>query len=546
MSNDLKFSDIKDKINNRFIHNGWVTLYKNYDSIENEHTGTFFSALINKTEISRVMNVYNWDLSIGSGRPGFEIEYSNGVQKSKYIRFYDKSIQPIVIYRSEFGNKQKYLELSEEFRLYHNLFEEYVDSNNKKYIYVDSNGDDEIVAQISENEVLVKLRFIKDYISARNMNLIIYFDVMRFSEKTMQELEINELNETITENFYIYNHLIVDIQNTPIRNDKTQSWIMGKVLIPEIANYNPNIYDNMNENNGRYEEYIIGYDENGNVETFSCDEDKLSNYFGKNPGSPNYLTPIYFSNEVLKKYYDNPNKYSVDDGRIHCTGVWILRLDNSCRDYVTVFLGDLGKLNYKEQLYWKSYNIKPEKGLSRTGFKRAFLGEPTDPDNPDLYFKMRYRIFNDRWKEKYGWFLFKPLSKNDEHYFTSFHLLTTNNNEKEFDEQILAITKIIIDSLNERELQKGISNLDDGDKGIDKFDKFLKEKGMSFEEMIKFIRYLQSLRSTSVAHRRSENNKKLNETLKYFHIGEKDLKKVLENIIIDIIKIFNTLEKHFI
>ena len=493
-----------------------------------------------------LLNRYNWDLLIGNGGPGFIFYYKNNKERAEYKRFSDEGIEPFIYYRSEFGIKPSYFELSEEFRLYYNLFEEYVDLDNRNYIYIDSNGDEEVVAQIKPGEIIVKLRFIKNYISVKGMFLIIFFEMMRFSEKTITELNIQKKDKTIRKQNYIYNHLICDISNMHIRNDKTQSWLMGKVAIKGIENYKPSHYDEMDENYGKYAEFKIGYDEYGNIKTYTCNEDELSNYFGKNPDAPHYLTPVYFNCEVLNKYYNNPQKYTVEDGCIYCKGIWSLRVDNSCRDYVIVFLGDLGKLSYKEQLYWKSYNINPEKGMSSTGFKRAFLGQFSDPDNPDLYFKMRYKQFNENWNNKFGWFLFKPLSKEDEHYFSSFHLLTSENNEKEFDEQVLAITKIIIDSLNEKELQKNLNNLEKNDKGIDKFEKYLASNNLNFLYMIQFIRNLQSLRSSTVVHRRSAKNKKALEILRYFAIGKRSLKDILEEIIIKIIWIFNTLEKRLL
>ncbi|MCL5772317.1 MAG: hypothetical protein M1479_08595 [Actinobacteria bacterium] len=546
MTKDFMFSDIKNRIKQQFINNGWVTIYKNLDSVGMIDNGAIYCALVNNSNINNILDKYNWDLLIGHGRPGFEFYYKNNEERAEYKKFFEDGIEPFIYYRCEFGTKPSYLELSEEFRLYYNLFEEYIDIFNKNYIYIDSNGDEEVVVQIKPGEVIIKLRFIKNYISVRDMCLVVFFEMMRFSEKTVSELNIQKKNKTIKGGYYIYNHLIRDISSMHIRNDKIQSWIMGKVIIKGLDNYKPSHEDEMDENYNKYTNFNIGYDENGNIKTCTCDENKLSNYFGKNPKAPHYLTPVYFSCEVLNKYYDNPQKYTVEDGCIYCKGTWSLRVDNSCRNYVVVFLGDLGKLNYKEQLYWKSYNINPEKGMSSTGFKRAFLGMFTDPNNPDLYFKMRFKQFNEKWKNKFGWILFKTLSKEDEHYFSTFHLLTSENNDKEFDGQILAITKIIIDSLNEKELQKSIENLEKDEKGIDKFEKFLITRNLNSPDMIQFLRNLQSLRSTTVAHRRSIKNKKALEILKYFDIGKKSLKDVLEDIIVRVIWIFNTLENRLL
>lgn len=191
----------------------------------------------------------------------------------------------------------------------------------------------------------------------------------------------------------------------------------------------------------------------------------------------------------MNKYYANPKKYSVEDGYVRCNGVWGLRLDNSCKDYVIVLLGDLGKnLHHNEQLYWRSCNIPPQKGgLSHTAFTRWIEGDLCNPDSPDLYLKMRYSQFGKLWSKKFGWYLFKPLSEKDSHYFQTLHLLTTANNSKEFDEQILAITKIFIDSLNEKELVKGVSIMKENPKGIDKFEGFLENNNLKNAEMITFF-----------------------------------------------------------
>ena len=82
--------------------------------------------------------------------------------------------------------------------------------------------------------------------------------------------------------------------------------------------------------------------------------------------------------------------------------------------------------------------------------------------------------------------------------------------------------------------------LEAGAKSIDKLEIFLKIKGFDLADMIRFLRNVQLLRSTTVAHRRSRSeNSKLND---YFQFGTKDLKAIFEDIIIKMIWMFNTLE----
>jgi hypothetical protein len=83
---------------------------------------------------------------------------------------------------------------------------------------------------------------------------------------------------------------------------------------------------------------------------------------------------------VLQKYYDNPEKYSVEDGYLRRSGSWGLRMDNDSPDRVVVFLGDLGRdLPKSERDYWRSFNVAPEGSMSQTGIRRALLERVMDP-----------------------------------------------------------------------------------------------------------------------------------------------------------------------
>lgn len=543
---DLLFEDIKKQIETGFVNQGWVTVFSFSDNFKNIQQGGVYSALVKPEKLDESLRNYNWDLHYGDGRPGFVSYFENNKTVTEYYRFNDGGYEPIIYYREQFGHKDSYLDLSEEFKLYHNLYEDFNSHSQKVYIYIDSNGDEETVVKIGKNEAHVKLKFLKDYISARNLHLLIYFDFMRFNEESLKELNLKELNKNFSSDKYFYNHIITNITDRHIRNEKTQSWIMGKTAIKKKQNYQPSIWGSIEERNN-YVDFIIDYDENGYNLKFTCNEDKLANYFGKNPEAPQYVTAVYFKKDVLKKYYDNPSKYSVEDGRIYCNSIWSLRLDNSCKNYVIVLLGDLGKLHYKEQLYWKSFNIAPqESGFSRTGYKRLFNGVPSNPDSADLLLKMKLESFNEFWIKKYGWYLFKPLSKEDFHYYKTLHLLTSSDNGKEFDEQILALTKIFIDSLNEKELIKNIEIDKQNPKGIDKLEAFLQNKNIIMPEMITLFRNVQALRSSTVAHRRNVQRKDTKKILRYFDFENKELDKILEKIFEDFIKTIITLDIYLI
>lgn len=230
-----------------------------------------------------------------------------------------------------------------------------------------------------------------------------------------------------------------------------------------------------------------------------------------------------------------------EDGYLRCGGMWGLRMDNNHSDFVMASLGDLGHLSYMEQLHWRSFNVATKEKMSYTAWARGFEAKFTDPENSALFFKQKLSSFQEDWEKKFGWKFFRPLAKEDEHYFKSLRIPLTNE-QKEFDEQVLALVKIFIDSLNEKELEKGLS-LASGSKGIDKLEAFLNSKGARFNGMIEFLRNLQDLRSAGVAHLKGSKYEKVKSA---FSIDDKDLSKVFDDIMIKCIWTLNTLDSHFI
>jgi hypothetical protein len=75
------------------------------------------------------------------------------------------------------------------------------------------------------------------------------------------------------------------------------------------------------------------------------------------------------------------------------------------------------------------------------------------------------------------------------------------------------LAKLLVDSLNERELEKAIGDrFVPGLKGIQKLNLFL-EEFENKEKIVQFLRDLQQLRSTGFAHRKGSNYYKTQEKL---------------------------------
>lgn len=528
---DIQFQDWKKKIEGNLGKEEFITVYE----INETHFewATFYCALIPNDRVEKSLTDPSWDLSIGNGFPGFVFHFENGKKVGKYYRFSGSGVEPLIFWRGFHGIKEGYPEVSEEFRHHFNLYE---DRRKNKFIVIDDNGDEEDVVLMADDKIQIKLKYIKEFLAVKKMHLAIFFDFARFSEKTIEELGIKEFHENVQKDNYVYS---VGARNWDVVDDnkKSHGWLMGKKLITGLKDFEPKLFG---EEERKFEDFIIDIDEDGNEVLNTCEGKKLANFFGKNKGAPYYVTPVFFRKEVLTKYYSQPEKYSVEDGCLYCGGLWSLRMDNNHPDYVMVFLGDLGYLSHKEQLHWKSYNIAHKGRMSYTAWARNFKAEFTDSERSDLFFKQKFRSFQEDWKKKFGWQLFKPLLKDDEHHFKTLRVPLTNE-QKEFDEQVLSLTKVLIDSLNEKELVKGINITKENAKGIDKLEIFLNSKHVHFNGLIEFLRDLQELRSTGVAHLKGKRYEKIK---KEFLIGEKELPEVFDDILINAIWTLNSLENY--
>lgn len=544
-SERILFTDFLASMNKKFIESGWITV-----SAECLH-----SALVSDEKLSDALSRYEWDLR--KGRNGVSEIWSDG--KWSFCHDGIDVLEPFVLYRSANYDIDNYVELSQDFRVLLNMHDRYVSPTEHCFVVDNENGDWEKVAEIKGETIRIKLTILRKYLALRRMNLLLFFDEMRFSQQSFQELGLTPvMNQIVKDKDYIYNYS--SLVNCHADGNKSGGWIMGKcVLRYREKDYNRDSFD---QDDRQYAEFIYDYNDEGEPMSHSCKKETLSNYFVANGDNPLEMTPIFFKKVVLDKYYSNPNKYTVSDGAVGCEGSWSLYIDNDHRNYVIVPLVYLGNLDYSEQLYWKGYNVSPERdmGFSKTAYTRWIEGNFCDPMFPDLQFKYRFKQFNKKWEKRFSWPLFLPLIDEDEHRYKTLHCLTTENNHSDFDEQILSMTKLVVDSLNQKCLQ---SEIDDSNTevesflkerkvtsslelkaGIDKFQAFIFSKGMECPDMVDFLRKVQSLRSNSVAHRKSNKRKDLAKLYEYFKLDELSEQQVLEDIFVKMIKTLDTLENY--
>ena len=277
-----------------------------------------------------------------------------------------------------------------------------------------------------------------------------------------------------------------------------------------------------------------------NLVEHSCNPKTLNNIcVNDKPDAPFDITPVFFKREVLDKFYHSPHKFSVSDGEVNYKeeGLY-LRVDTDMKDYVSVLLVDLAVLDYEEQSYWRSFNIKPDDTttISKAAYERWYEGKFAKSTAPDAVLIKEYTEFYTFWENFVGWPLFTENPNDPKSAIHSIHVLPDENNEKEFYDQILVLAKLFIDSLNVSQFPK----LDEiENRSLNRFSAYLEQNDIKLPELISFLRNIQRLRSTMAAHNGTVE-KKVSE---YFGMDQYTYGTILNNIFATLVQVLDVLWK---
>ncbi|MDR1169104.1 MAG: hypothetical protein LBK53_09505 [Heliobacteriaceae bacterium] len=505
------------EINDKLGEETWVKLFKT----DEDFSEFYFSVIVPNEDLYRLTLRADWNINPYD---------SSGIYNDKedlHIIGLERKIKPVVILREFCGLRDSYAEILEEIRFFYGL---YFDRNQNKYLKINDDGTEEDVIIVKDSsEVLMQRKYLRKFLSAKDMTLVIYFDIRKRIKYGFNSDTFGYINETYSNSNVLFNISITDMSFLDENDDNEIIRYYGKKFIrgysselkfPEADPYNVK----------QYEEFIVDIDEYDNCITFSCNPDLLR-YNEVHKQGINFDKKVFFDKGVLKKYYDNHSLFTVADKYVKCANQWELPIEYAGKNYVVISLGNLGRiLSLREQHYWKSYNIPP--AWDYNGDKSLSVDEK---------FKEAFKSFQNKWVKQHKWYLFKPLLKQDAHHLHSLHIPLFDN-QREFDEQILSLVKIMIDSLNDKELNKLTNKKCSG--SIDKLKTYLEIVQLQgYDTHIEFLKKLQCLRSTSVAHRKGKNYKKISEE---FNMCKKSLPDVYKDILSRAVEFLNYLERRLI
>ncbi len=476
----------------------WTILYRNGNLAM---TGlSLFACLLPIDRCKQSLQNPGWDLTIGSGGPGFSQRWYEGERHIAYHRVAGVGyIEPIVIVQSFHNNHPDYVTLTEDLRLLFNLYE---DRERGEFYEMEKDGSETTVVKVHPEMVEIRTTLLMRYLAARQLALVLQIDSRVWSPLAKEKpvLKLPEARHTRDNMRCIQ----FDVGTEPLRGQPFSRLFGKKHILPPdrsvCAIWPFEVTD-------EYLDFIVGEDDQGREIEHSSNPGVLADRFGSNPVSPSNLTPVFFDRAVLHKYYEDTEHYEVHSGGVRRGSLWNFPVDVEHTDYVVAFLGDLGRLSISEQRHWRAHNLMPEeRQLSNTAFRRTLLNQWADTKSAEHLFKRAYRSVNSVWASAFGWPLFKELHADDKHVLSSLRL-PLSNTANEFDSQMIDLAKLVVDSLNEEQIGAELTaSKQKGDKGIAKFERLLIQLG--YPEVTRdmtLLRTVQGIRSKGAAHRKGSD-----------------------------------------
>ena len=470
----------------------WTIVHDNWYLDNGDNCGRYM-AFAQPHMRDKILSHAGWDFTKGDGHPGFRTSHDD----TEYYRSsHAPKFEPLIICQHFYGVVPDVLHISEEFRLLMNLWQ---DPKSGNYYEIKDDGSKELAIRHIDKRIEVRTPLLKRYMAARQLDAVLFIDTRTFVECGGDVADFSDLEfEGRIGDKPMY--LSRSVGRLPLSDVRVGSLVFAKRILPAPPQETCRIWPWYETDPADYPEFIIGEDEYGKPVKYTCDPDRLANYFGKNPDAPHYLTPVFFKPEVLQKYYDDSEMYTVSDGHLSCASMWGVEIDNGDPNCVVVFLGDIGRdIPTSHWTHWLSHNVPPTQRMSDVGVRRAFFGQFVESENPEHRFKLAYDQLQNSWEDQWGWRLHRKAEGPDAGVLQRLRI-PVNDTNAELRTQSINLALVLVDCLNEKKLASCLSDVK-GDKGIAKLKKFLEAQSYQHTERdIRLLQRIQRMRSRIGAH----------------------------------------------
>lgn len=459
----------------RPMSNAWSVVY---DAQPRKSTH-IFSCFARSGLREEILSGQDWIRHADGFCPGFCVGPNGAVYQSGLEDGFE-----YIVAKTYFHSLETFqLHLNMEFVLLFNLFR----GEDGDYYAVNECGDKTPVVKFEENLVRVRTKYLLSYMAAKQL-LYVQFVDSRFgsSENYPRDAERIHFEERRGDT---YNYFLCFTSNKA--RDYLFSMIYSRSVVDPPAIEECGIWPYEKEE--EYPEFIVEELPNGAYRRFTCEESKLGNYFGGNPGAPHYLTPVFFEPGVLDKYRRGMH-YRVTEYRLSCGSQWSVEIDNVDPSRVMVYLGDLGRdLPESERRHFLAYEMSPvDQQISVDVASRDFFNMQISPEGPVSRLLIAREQLDRSWLQAFGKNLYRAYHEDDANVEQRLRVPQAGDSEG-FEVAIISLSRILVEYIDESQF-KGSKK----DGSLNRLQEYLEAKGV--ECNLKSLRILQELRSTSVAH----------------------------------------------
>lgn len=473
--------DVLDLVGNPF-RGAWTTVYSSHAKADG--TPSIFCCLAEKEMRDEVLARVDWPVHADSFSPGFEvcgddIRYINGSRPGYTFLVAETYFHPL---------EQGQLHVNNEFVLLFNLYR----GDDGNYYDISESGERQLVVSIGD-EVRFRTSFLMRFIAAKQLLFVQLVDSRIGSDehyRTDVSLMVEDGHRGDSFNYKIW------FQSTP-QEDYLFSMLYARSVVDPGPREECRIWPYDREDDS-YPEYLIMENPDGSEVRFTCDPDKLADYFGGNPEAPHYLTPVYFKPTVLDKYRNDPC-FTVSERHLDCGTQWGVEIDNVIPSRVMVYLGDLGsRMPPVERRHFLAFEMSPiDQSISEEAKANDFGALWVEPSGPVARLLGARRKLDEAWCSAFGGSLFRKPHADDADMEKLIRIPSTNGRE-ELDTVVINLDKLLVDYIDESALPRS-----DARGSINKLEMQLRDMGVHVD--ISPLRDLQSLRSTSTAHAKGKN-----------------------------------------
>jgi hypothetical protein len=323
----------------------------------------------------------------------------------------------------------------------------------KAWCRIDDLGDVIAVARVHYEDELTVCTLAREdldrYLYIANSCLVRVFDVARISDSDVlygtrsspagrKKYEEDELYAT---------HTVVDQSGRP-----GASYLRGVQIVRCSRPASEMLTILQGKGPREYAMFLIWDWKNKRVCEWSSNPDQLGNYFVSSD-LPFETSPAFFKPDVLMKYRNDPDKYTIEERRIRCRGAWSLEYDRNEEAQVHAYICDLGRLPYQEQIYWKSYNEQPRAGISARALTTDFDAEWDLSYDPLRSLKDVLASFPqvDCQGKPCSIWRMSPLPKTRDLDYLGY---VVTQSRKEWEDQMQCLAQLLVDGLNAKYINR--------------------------------------------------------------------------------------------